>query len=274
MYDVIVDGLMFGLTGGGDAVPIVTKDIRTVPSADSLPRLEDNIQFSMAFAEAVMSDQSSCTNTGLQEFVRRYLRWLARCIPASVQDESLLRLRVRALDLAKYAADPGYGRWCSLPSADSGPLIKSILSSLHRIRLQDDVQNEQKMADRRLEERMIDVGETLNQNIIASGGLLSDVIEANAAQQKDLEGYYDGVVAQQNAEAQKQLASINSLEASLFEAQGAMDFAQQKYKAAVHQKKITDSIQLGLDIAAQLFKLAQTSSFPGRKSAPSRIWGQ
>ena len=262
-YNVIVDGLTFGLTGGGaDSVPIVTKDIRTVPRVDSLPSLIDNIQFSMAFAEAVISDQSSSPNHGLQEFVRGYLTWLARCIPTSVSDESLLALRVRALDLAKYAVDPGYGSFVPiLASAEYGALIESILQYLDRIRTQI-AQNEVKMAFRRLEERVIDVGNTLNANIIASGQLLSGVIDANAAQQKDLASYYDGVVTQQQAEAQKQQASIDSLEASLMQAQGEMGAAQQYYKDAVKQWETIEAIKLGLDIATNLFSLATSVAIP------------
>jgi hypothetical protein len=277
-YNVIVDGLVFGLTGGGaDAVPIVTKDIRTVPPVDSLPFLLDSIQYSMAFAEAVISDQSGCPNHGLQEFVRGYLTWLARCIPASVSDESQLALRVRALDLAKYAVDPGYGSLVPiLPSADYDALINSILSYLDRIQLQI-AQNELKMANRRLEERVIDVGKTLNANIIASGQLLSGVIEANAAQQKDLVSYYDGVVTQQKAEAEKQQASIDSLEGSLMQARGEVDAAQQHYKAAVQQWETMEAIKLGLDIATNLFSLATSIAIPASAISAVKdlgLWAQ
>ena len=216
----------------------------------------------MAFAEAVIGDQSSGSNGELQELVRRYLIWLARYIPASAQDESLLALRVRALDLAKYAVDPSYGSFVPiLPAADYAPLIDSILQYLDRIRMEI-AQNEQKMAFRRLEERVIDVGKTLNENIVASGKLLAGVIEANAAQQKDLSAFYDGVITQQKAEVIKQQASVDKLEASLVDARSEMDLAQQKYTSAVERKKITDTIQLSLDIATNLFKLATDFAVP------------
>jgi hypothetical protein len=274
-YNVIVDGLMFGLTGGGaNAVPIVTKDIRTVPPAASLSLLIDSIQFSMAFAEAVISGQSCCPNHGLQEFVRGYLSWLARYIPATVSDESLLALRVRALDLAKYAADPGYGSFVPiLPSADYDRLIDSILGYLDRIKLQIG-QNEQQMANRRLEERVIDVGKALNENIKASGQLLSGVIDANAAQQQDLMSYYDGVVTQQKAEAEQQQASIDSLEASLMQAQGEVNAAQQNYKAAVQQWETIEAIKLGLDIATNLFSLVTSVAIPATAISAVKELGQ
>ena len=264
-YNVILDGLMFGLTGSGaDAVPIVTKDIRTVSPGDSLPRLIDSIQYSMAFADAVISDQSG-TNQALQDFVRGYLTWLARCIPAptaAAADKSLLALRVRVLDLAKYAADPGYGSLVPmLPSTAYDALIDSILSYLDRIQLQI-AQNEQKMANRRLEERVIDVGKTLNENIIATGQLLSGVIDANAAQQQELASYYDGIVTQQKAEADKQQASIDTLEGSLQQARGEVDAAEQHYKTKVTQWETMQAIKLGLDIATDLFNLGTSFAIP------------
>jgi hypothetical protein len=262
-YHVIVDGLMFGLDGSGpDAVPVVREDVRGVPPVASLPILTDNIQFSMAFAEAVISDQSACPTDSIQAFARRYLTWLTDFIPPTVTDPGLLALRVRALDLAKYASDPSYGSFVPiLPSDAYDKLIQSILDYLGRIQTQI-AQNEQKLAIRRLEERVIDVGKTLNQNIIASGKLISGVIDVNAAQQNDLVNYYDGIVAQQKAEAAKQQASIDSLQASLMQAQADVNYAQQVYKSAVQKWQTMEGIKLALDIATNLFSLGTSIAIP------------
>ena len=62
-YSVIVDGLRFGLDGSGSAaMPFIADDVRTVPPADAIPLLTDSLQFSMTFAEAVISDQSTHAN--------------------------------------------------------------------------------------------------------------------------------------------------------------------------------------------------------------------
>lgn len=83
-YCVIVDGLRFGLQGTGpSAVPVIESDVRKVTfTDDDLSQLENSLQFSMTFAESVVSDQSASPHDDIQLFVRQYLRWLPQVIPA------------------------------------------------------------------------------------------------------------------------------------------------------------------------------------------------
>lgn len=260
-YSVIVDGLRFGLDGSGPAaMPVIEDDVRTVPPADVIPLLTDSLQFSMTFAEAVISDQSHA-NSCIQQFVRSYLTWVTEMLPAGGSEE-LIALRVRAMDLANYATNPEYGSLVPiLPFGDYERYVQSILSYLDRIQLQV-AQNEQRMANRRQQELVIDVAKTLNQNIIASGELIGGVIEANAAQQKDLEGFYDSMIVQGKAEAVQQQAKINNLNASLFEARGDVDLAVQKYKSAVQQWETMEAIKFGLEVATNLFSLGTSIAIP------------
>lgn len=263
IYHVIVDGLKFGLEGDGpNAVPVIEDDVRVVPPVDALPLLINSFQFSMTFAEAVMSDQSSCPNDQIQAFIKQYLKWLAKVIPSDTQDEELIALRVRVMDLANYAINPTYGSFVPiLPYTDYEAYVQSILDYLDRIQLQI-AQNNQKIANRRQEELTINVAKTLNQNIIASGELISGVIDANVAQQKDLEGFYDSLITQKKAEAAQQQTKLNDLKAALFEAQGDMDLAVQQYKSAVEKWATMEAIKFGLDVATNLFSLGTTIAVP------------
>lgn len=262
-YNVIVDGLRFDLEGeGAEAVPFVADDVRVVPPAEAVPLLVNSLQFSMTFAEAVISDQSGKANSSLQQFVRDYLNWLAEFLSGVSGSEELIALRVRAMDLASYAINPEYGSFVPILSyTDYEQYVQSILSYLDRIQLQV-AQNEQRMATRRLEERVIDVGKTLNENIIKSGELVSDVIKANAEQQRDLEGFYDSLIDQSKAEAGQQQNKINDLRASLFEAQGEVNLAVQKYKSAVQQWQTMEAIKFGLEVATNLFSLGTSIAIP------------
>ena len=262
-YSVIVDGLRFDLEGEGpEAMPFVADDVRVVPPAEAVPLLVNSLQFSMTFAEAVISDQSGKANGCLQQFVRDYLNWLAEFLSGASGSEELIALRIRAMDLASYAINPEYGSFVPiLPYTDYEQYVQSILSYLDRIQLQV-AQNEQRMTARRLEERVIDVGKTLNENIIKSGELVSDVIKANAEQQRDLEGFYDSLIAQSKAEADQQQNKINDLRASLFEAQGEVNLAVQKYKSAVQQWQTMEAIKFGLEVATNLFSLGTSIAVP------------
>ncbi len=262
-YSVIVDGLRFGLEGSGPAaVPVIVGDARTLPPADAVPLLTNSLQFSMAFAEAVISDQSVQANGELQQFVRDYLRWLAQMLPSADADVEQTALRVRAMDLASYAIDPEYGSFVPiLPFTDYEQYVQSILSYLDRIQLQV-AQNEQRMANRRQQELVIDVAKTLNQSIIDSGKLIGGVIEASAAQQRDLEGFYESLITQSKAEAKKQQARIDSLNAALAEARSGVDLAVQQYKSAVQRWQTMEAIKFGLDVATNLFNLGTSIAIP------------
>ncbi len=258
-FNVIVDGLQFALD---DGYPVIAGDVRTVPPVSALPHLVDSLQYSMAFAEVVMSSQSSGSVEGVRSLVRGYLTWLARFIPAESEDPELVALRVRAMDLANYAMNPDYGSFVPiLPFSDYQEYVNRILSYLTDIGKQI-VDNEQRLAARREKELITDVAKTLNQNIVESGKLISGIIDANAAQQSDLEGYYDSLITQKQEEAKQQQLKLDSLNAALFTAQGDMDRAVQQYKSAVQQWRDQEVIKFGLDVATNLFSLGTTIAIP------------
>jgi hypothetical protein len=92
-YSVIVDGLRFNLEGEGpQATPFVADDVHVVPPAEAVPLLVNSLQFSMTFAEAVISDQSGKANGCLQQFVRDYLNWLAEFLSGASGSEELIAL--------------------------------------------------------------------------------------------------------------------------------------------------------------------------------------
>lgn len=258
-FTVIVDGLRFALDNG---YPVISADVRTVPPPTVLPDLRQSMQFSMAFAEAVLGDQSCCRDRALHDLVRNYLNWLAKFIPADSEDQELLALRVHAMALANYAANPGYGSFVPiLPASEYREYVTGILSYLDRIRLQI-AENEQRLAARRQQELTVDVAKTLNENIIASGQLISGIVDANAAQQRDLQGYYDSLIAQKEAEAEQQQLKLNELNGALHTARNDMDAAVQKYTAAVEQWKDIETIKFGIDVATNLFALGTTIANP------------
>ena len=262
-YRLIVDGLQYSLTGEGPAAtPFVEKDIRRVPPPHVIPDLVNSIEFSMAFAEAVVSDQSACPNAEIQIFVQEYLTWLATVIPSAADSAELIGLRVRALDLATLAGNPDVGSFVPiLPYEKYKAFVNDILAYLERMELQLD-RNEDRINLRRQQELIINVGKDLNQNIIESGDLLIDVVSANRAQQEDLEKFYDSLIRQKQSEAKEQQTKINALKASLQQAQGQIDPAVQKYKIAVKQWQTLEQIKFGLDVATTLFSLGTSVFIP------------
>lgn len=252
-YNVIVDGLKYGLSGEGrNAEPIVIHDVRQTPSTAALPLLVNSLQFSLTFAEAVLSNQTD-PDSDIQKFIQDYLLWVVEFIPTETEDAELLALRVRALDLAKYATDPSYGSFVPiLPPEKYADYVKSILDLADAIQSRISY-NDQRIQARRRDELLYVALNTLNQNIIDSGKLLTDVIKANTDYQKDIAGYYDSIISQQKAEAEQQKNNIGTLEKQLFEQQAVVNTAIDGYKTAVQDWQKRENIKFALNVAENLF---------------------
>jgi hypothetical protein len=110
-HHVIVDGLRYelkdGETGRWDVG--VAADVRTKPPTELLPRIKDSLEFSMVFAEALVSDQEVNPKSEIQSLAAGCFKWIAEMIPESHGDIDLIDLRVRALDLGNTAAEPTSG---------------------------------------------------------------------------------------------------------------------------------------------------------------------
>ncbi|MCG8291381.1 hypothetical protein [Pseudomonas entomophila] len=273
-YSVIVDGLRFGLRGDGPrAQPFIESDVRGTPASDCLPALIDNLEFSMSFAEAALCDRSSSSATGLQTLIKQYLSWLTELLPGDSKDERTTTLRVSAMDLLRCSDDARQESYVPLlPFDDYKAYTSSIIEYLERIQLQI-AQNEQRLANRKQQELLVEVGNTLNQNIIQSGELISAVISANAAQLQDLESLQRSLVEQRSAEAERQQRMLNDLDSQLFEARATVDFAVQKYKSAVERWQAHEELKFGLEVATQLFNLSTAIAAPASSISAVKALG-
>ncbi|HEU5003438.1 MAG TPA: hypothetical protein VFW71_11760 [Actinomycetota bacterium] len=262
-YRVVADGLAYGLIGEGrDADPIVVGDVRGVPPATALPTLVDGLQFATVLAEAVLGNQSAGEGTGIQGFMRDFLRWLAAFIPAGTSDKQLLALRVRVLDLASYAVDANYGSFVPLlPYGEYREYVERILEYAAAIEGAIN-QTTLEIEARRQRELVIDVAKQLNENIVQTGELLAKTIEANAAQQQDINRMYDGIIEKQKGEAIQQADKVGKLESALFVQQAEVDAAIQRYKSAVTQWQTLEGIKFGIEVATNLFSLGTSIAVP------------
>ena len=274
-FHVVVDGLRFGLTGEGrEADPVVVEDVRRVPPAKALPTLADALQFATALAEAVLGDQSAGEVSGIQGFMRDFLRWLAGFIPADTDDKELLTLRVRVLDLASYAVNPALGSFVPLlPYTEYQAYVERILEYASAVEAAIN-QTILEIEARRQAELVIDVAKQLNENIVQTGQLLSKTIEANAGQQEDLNRMYDGIIDKQKAEAAQQADKVGKLESALFVQQAEVDLAIQRYQSAVTQWQTLEGVKFGLEVATNLFSLGTSIAIPAKSISAVKELGE
>lgn len=259
-YSVILDGIKFALNG---STVVVDSDVRVVPPAESLPLLVNSLQYSMTFAEAVMSNQVCPQEVPVQGLISDYLNWLPRVIPATETDLELKTLRVRALDLANYVTNPDYGSFVPvLPPENHDNYINDILDFAEKIKTQI-TDNNKAIAARKQAELTNEIGQTINGNIIATGELITEIIQASVEYQNDLTDFYDDMIKGKEAELSEQQAKLNELRGDLHDAEGDVDNAIEKYKSTLEQWQTIEAIRFGLEVASTLFHLGSMIKVPG-----------
>jgi hypothetical protein len=258
---IVVDGLRYEMDEHG-AVR-VTGDVRIPPSPGRLPMLKESLEFSLAFAEAVLGLQiNDGRDDPTHKLVRDYLSWIGKVIPADTKDEELLAMRVHALDLGGYTPNSRAGAFVPiLPPADYEASINRIMNYLQEIQRQIN-ENIIQVNQRKQAELIIDVGKTLNKNIIESGELLTGLIKANADSAGDLAKEYDAIIATRQAEAKLQEAQIADLDKLVFEQQAEVNQAVQVYKSKVQQWETMELIKFGLDVVTNTFSLGAAILVP------------
>ncbi|HEX3148041.1 MAG TPA: hypothetical protein VHR66_08145 [Gemmataceae bacterium] len=261
----VSEGLVYETTSvdaNNRGVVAVTRDARTPPAPAKLTALQSNLEFSLAFAEAVTSNQCCPKLSPVTELMRAYLSWFGDLIPGDTNDVGLSGLRMRALDLARVLTEPGQGTFVPLlPSADYQAQVRSILDYLDAINRKI-LEYRTQIAERKQAELTIDVAQKLNQNIVNTGKLLTQVVDANAAQQKDLAGYYTGIITYQKSELEQQQIKIAQIEADLAKSQSDVNVAVEAYKNAVKTWETMQWVKFGLDVATNLFALGTSIAIP------------
>ncbi|GAB6041394.1 MAC/perforin domain-containing protein [Endothiovibrio diazotrophicus] len=277
-WEVICDGLRY--RRGSDGMPRVTGNVFAPPSAEALDEVCTSIEFSMAFAEAVLGFQRSPSADEavppLQQVVRDYLRWLPRGGITEAPLErcrrrvELTRLRLRASDLGGYRTDADHGAFVPLlHSSRYERPVQDLLALTERVA--EEIRDCTRQIDRRCrEERDQARAETLNRNIIDSGRLLARLIQATAKHRGDLAAHYDAVLHAQEGEATRQKTQIGFLEERLHAQQQAVDAAAMRYREALQveleEQAFQASIGVVFDVAANLFTLAKAVVVPGAQA--------
>jgi hypothetical protein len=268
-HETILDGLVYQYGQANDThgrfTVEVKKDIRSAPDQTNLALHKDNLFFSHSFADSVLRGMANIPQdmaNPTRWFVTEALTWLCDIIPADTGDADLLDLRVRSLDESRMAQNPAYGAFVPLlPATAYQPQINAILNYADAITAQ--IRDYQwRIEARKQQELIIDVSKTLNENIIESGQMLSGYIQAAAAQQADLNGYFTAVIAQKQAELTQMNNSISRLQSSLSEQQANVDTAVEGYKQGVKDWQTRQAIQFGLDVASNLFTAVTSFAIP------------
>jgi hypothetical protein len=275
----IVDGLKYVSTTGefGRGSVEVSDDVRSVPPVSMIDKLKNNLQFNYAFAETNLNSLTPESDLSTKDFLRKSILWITEIIPEDCDDIELVKLRMSALNAYCIEQDSNLGAYVPiLKSENYQEQIDSILNYTDEIN--NTITNyQQQISERKTQELVVKVGKDLNDNIIHSGKLLSDYIDASMEQQKALSGYYDTIINQKKSEQKQQENQCSDLESQLHAQQAEVNTAVLNYQQAIKDQVIANtilgSINLCLNVATNLFDLTNNIVTPANAINPAKHMG-
>lgn len=262
----IVDGICYTTDSKRDAarqMVVAGRDIRHEYDTVDLLRVKNSIIYSYTFASSVLSSSSLESSTGSScRFAKETMVWLSEMIPEGCSDSDLLDIRVLALDSIRMQQGANHMTYVPiLPPEKYNEQCKIILNYIDEIQRQIDYY-QQKIEQRKTQELIIDVGRALDKNIIESGKLLSEFIQANARQQQELTQYYASIISVKKSELARLNQKTDSLEIELNSQKIQVENAVAAYKEAVAIWKTKAEIKFGLEMATTLFTAVTSIVIP------------
>ena len=264
--EVLLDGFRFA-DGGVDAATgrstvTLAGDVVSPPSAATLAALVRDLQFSLLTAESRMWGRSDHQDA-VRQLTTRYLEWLSSLVPADSRDESLAAAAAQAQYLAKAALHlGGYGVPVPYLTYES---YKDFVASMVTVadNLSDRIRDyQQKIDNANLAAQAAKTAREINNQIKATGRLLTQYFGVMAQNQNDIAGYYKSFTSQRSQEYAKTVTDIAQLQASLAEAQDAVNQAVEKLKQAIVDWERQQRLNLIITIAKDVFTPGSAISTP------------
>lgn len=264
---LLADGVRYDLSGTDEA----SGRLLAAPTADLAKQLPEpqlsefftSLQFALTGAESLLNASICAKATVTTDLITDFLSWIAELIPTESTDLDLHKLRLHALYLSR-AAENLSNASRSVPYLTYKtykPLVESIIQVTDQIALtMADYQKQ--IAERKQQELLIDVAENLNENIVQTGSLLKNYINASAEQQRDLAQYYQQLSDLDDREIAKSAASIKKLTLLFNQQQDTVNLSIEKYKTAAYEWETMEIIKFSLELAKALFELGAAIAVP------------
>ena len=239
-------------------------DVRRTPSASELIRLKASLQMAYQVLSTRFSTfDNDGTNTGFyRQFLMEGFQWLTRAIPSDVTDDQLLAIRVQSADLLYRPRENILGSFVPLTlGADFDDLIQKLVSLVNHTEQQTQYYQHQ-LSARRTDELIMDVALKLNDNIIASGDVLTGYIDFVKDQQTKVLEQFNSMTSQMEKQKEQAHSALKAARGLADQQQIKVGYAVANFKTAGEKQKIAHGIQFGLDIATAVFSLGTSIALP------------
>ncbi|MEV6262454.1 hypothetical protein AB0M42_17130 [Streptomyces sp. NPDC051784] len=240
----------------------VDASVTGAPPDDLVTSAASSLQFSLVTAETMLAAGGE-DGERVRELGRRFLGWLARIIPEGATDPGLAAMRARALFLAKMdgALEQTAVEVPYLTYEAYRPLVGTLLEKARLVR--GDLRDLQQQIEQRKQAELLATNqEEVNQNIKATGKLLSGYLKALHEHQTDVAAQHQLMVRQRQKEYEKAVTDVDALHRAVTEQSQKVNREIEVLKAKV-QDWVTDQwVKFGFEVAEALFDLGRSILAP------------
>lgn len=263
---LIVNGLVFQrITKNQRYEMAFAGDIRRPIDAKNLDVFKSSISYAFLYAQQIANQKSKFQQPLQRTLAQKSLTWIMKGIPEAQRlqndiDLAELRLMVHS-SLREFQQEEERIFVPILPYRSYKEYADETLKVIGHIT--DEIHMYQEKLDaRHLEEQLVTVGQTLNENIIQTGNLITDTIKTSAQSQEDLFQYYRqqmGDLASEDAARRTRIEAVADEIKIRSKALSASADAFQTDCAAYMARQVVDGI---LNLAINLFDGLATVTIP------------
>lgn len=263
---LIADGLIYELgPAGADGrfTVKVTGDAHASPTLEQLQAIATQLSAAVTGADALLAVwQALAPGTGLR-ILTRLLQWVAGLIPRDCSDQNLALIRLDALYAAgaAQALMQGKHQVPYLTYKAYQPAVEAVQGVADQIS-QNIARYQDQISQRKLAEILVKDIQTINQNIVDTGQLLSEYIQAVAQNQKDVAEQYAEIADADQAAINATIKTVDSLQTAVNDQRSVVETAIENYMTAVRHKELADIVTLSFDIVKTIFEVAAAPEAP------------
>lgn len=257
---LIADGIKYKrgpVDGNGRYTTVTDGDVFGAPAIEQLRPLATSLSASVVASSALVDAwQGTAPAAGLQTVVN-FLEWVAGLIPPGLTDDALTPIRVDALYLARAGSTLAANAARQVPYLTYSayqPAVQALSALTTQIsatisNYQDQIQQ------RKIAEALIKDMEKINQNVVDTGNLLMEYVEACAQHQQDLANSYGDIVENDKQTVARNGQLIGTLQAQVDDQRRIVANAIDAYVRAIHGAQVSAIVTLSFDIAKSIFLL-------------------
>lgn len=255
---LIADGFCYaqGAPDANGRFSVATaRDVFTPPPLALVQSASTSLSAAVAASGALLDAWQAMAPAAGLSTITNLLEWVAALIPPGTSDPILAPIRVDALYLARAATALAARKVRQVPEltyAAYQPAVQAM--SAVTAQINETIANFQdQIRQRKFAESLVKDLQTINQNVMDTGTLLTGYLSASAEQQQALAASYGDTVATDKEMVATNDTAITALQAQVDDQRRQVSTKIDDYKVAIEHEQVDAIVGLSFDIAEGIF---------------------